>query len=144
MEESLKEPSVVSEEPPRGELARPAMVEGAEQESITIEQDAEPAPAQSKGQAALNALNNELANVQNVREEALKTAQSVLNGVGTGARIDDTRIKAAVHGLMDSEWCYPESSLLLIQTPQFDAELFTHVVNVCLVPRYGQGARVDP
>ena len=120
------------------------MVEGAEQESITVEEDAELAPAQSKVQAALNALNIEFANALNVREEVLKTAQSVLKGVGTGARIDDTRIKAAVHGLMDSDWCYPEASLLLIRTRQFGAELFTHAVNVCLVPRYGQAAKVDP
>lgn len=120
------------------------MVEAAEQESITVEEDAEFAPAQSKGQAALDALNNEFANGLNVREEALKKAQSVLDGVETGAGIDGTRIKVAVHGLMDSVWRCPESSLLLIQFRQFDAELFTHVVNVCLIPSDGQGAKVDP
>ena len=129
---SLQEPGVVSEEPPSRDLARPVMVEAAEQKPLTVE-DGAPAPAQCRGPATLNALNNELANAQNVRKEALKTAQSVLDGVGTGARIDDVRIKAAVHGLMDSVWRCPESSLLLIQIRQFDAELFTHVVNVCVL-----------
>ncbi len=120
------------------------MVEAAEQESITVEEDAEPAPAQSNGQAALNALNNEFANALNVRQEALKKAQSFLDEVETGARIDDTRIKVEVHGLMDSVWRRPESSLLLIQIRQFGTECFTNVVNVCLLPCYGKGAKVDP
>lgn len=133
LKESLKEQGVVAEEAPSGDVARPVMVEAAEQEPITVEEDAKPALTKSRGQAVLNALNNELANAQNVRKEALKTAQSVLDGVGTGGRIDDVRIKAAVQGLMDSVWRCPESSLLLVQIRQFDAELFTHVVNVCVL-----------
>ena len=133
LQESVKEPGVVFEEAPSGDLARPVRVETAEQKPIAVEEDAKPAPAQYRGPTALNALNNELANAQNVRKEALKTAQSVLDGVGTGARIDDARIKAAVHGLMDSVWRCPEASLFLVQIRQFDAELFTHTVNVCVL-----------
>ncbi len=133
LQESLQEPGVVSEEAPSVDLARPVRVEAAEQKPMAVEEDAEPAPTKCRGPAALNALNNELANAQNVRKEALKTAQSVFDGVGTGARINDARIKAAVHGLMDSVWRCPEASLFLVQIRQFDAELFTHTVNVCVL-----------
>ena len=141
--DSAKEPVVIPLGNPSVEEAeQPGTVEvipteeeqpPAEAQAPEIDSAPESPPTQSSGNAAFDALNNEITNAQSVRDEPIRTAQSVLNGVGTGARIDDARVQAAVHDVMDSVLRCPEASLFLVQMRQFDAELFTHVVNVCVL-----------
>jgi putative nucleotidyltransferase with HDIG domain len=78
-------------------------------------------------------LARELAVARAVRAEAIVTVQSLFEGVKTGARIDSPAVRKVVAGLLDSILRCHEASLMLVQMRQFDTNLFTHAVDVCVI-----------
>lgn len=86
-----------------------------------------------KGEAALRALTAELPTARAVREASLANVQAIFEGVKTGARIDSPVVWKTVRDLLDSILRCHSASLLLLQMRQFDADLFTHAVDVCVV-----------
>jgi HD-GYP domain-containing protein (c-di-GMP phosphodiesterase class II) len=79
------------------------------------------------------ALAAELPAARAARTEALAIVQSIFEGVKTGAPIDSLAVQQVVRGLLDSILRRPEASLMLMRMRQFDADLLTHAVDVCVL-----------
>lgn len=97
-----------------------------------------------KGEVTLRALTAELPTARAVRAASLANAQAIFEGVKTGARIDSPVVWKTVKDLLDSILRCHEASLLLSQMRQFDGDLFTHVVDVCVLSLViGKEQRLD-
>jgi HD-GYP domain-containing protein (c-di-GMP phosphodiesterase class II) len=82
--------------------------------------------------ARLDSLTSELDQARTIRAEAMTTMQSIFEGVKTGAPINVASVKQAVHALMDSVLRHHDTLLCLNHLRQYDAEQFTHAVDVCI------------
>ena len=81
---------------------------------------------------ALDALTKELDRARTVRAEAMTTMQSIFEGVKTGTPICIESVKQTVHTLMDSVLRHHDALLYLSHLRQFDADVCTHAVDVCV------------
>jgi hypothetical protein len=122
----------VAIDPTRGKDVAPSSPSPTEEQPLAPSQ-VENYTLPPKREATLRALRAELPTAQSVRVQCLSTVRQVFEGVQTGARIDSVAVKAAVTELIESLLRCQEASLLLLQISHFDADLFTHSVNVCTI-----------
>jgi putative nucleotidyltransferase with HDIG domain len=87
----------------------------------------------SAAELAFQPMVRELESARTIHAEALTLAQSVFDGAGRGASIDDATAGRVVSNLQDSITRSPEANLLLMQMRRFQKDLFTHAVNVCVL-----------
>jgi HD-GYP domain-containing protein (c-di-GMP phosphodiesterase class II) len=67
------------------------------------------------------------------REEALAILEGIFEGVKIGKPIDSPALKHVVSGLLANLLHRPEASLILTQMRQFEGDLHTHAVDVCVL-----------
>lgn len=77
-------------------------------------------------------LGHELERARAVRAEAMATVESIFEGVKTGAPINVEAVKQTVRTLIDSVLHNDDALICLNHIQQFDADLFTHAVDVCV------------
>jgi putative nucleotidyltransferase with HDIG domain len=87
----------------------------------------------SAAEKSFQPLARELENARAIHNEALTLAQTIIDGVGGGARIDGKIAAQVVVQLQATILRCPEASLLLMQMRRFQKNLFTHAVNVCVL-----------
>lgn len=81
----------------------------------------------------LQPLVEELPEAQTIHQEALKQAQRIFDGVGSGAPVSGAEVKKIVTDLLNSIVRSPEASLLLAQMRRLQNDPFAHAVNVCVL-----------
>jgi HD-GYP domain-containing protein (c-di-GMP phosphodiesterase class II) len=91
----------------------------------------DPEQHEPEQQKETRSLTEELMIARTVRNEALTALQGIFEGVKTGAPIDNTTAKKTVHTLMDTILRRHDSLVSLIHMQQFNANMFTHAINVC-------------
>jgi putative nucleotidyltransferase with HDIG domain len=79
-----------------------------------------------------------------VRDEAMTTVASIFEGVRTGTPIPGAAVKHVVGTLIDSLLRRHDALMSLIHTRRFEANLFQHAINVCVLALViGERQRLD-
>ena len=119
------------------DTARGADVEAPVPKPALLWPESEPIPEAtpktrpaSQPDASFQSLAKELHVAGNVHAEALATAQSILDGDGSGSPVNSPAVKKVVTDLLGSITRSPEANLLITQMRRFQNDLFTHAVNV--------------
>ncbi len=84
-------------------------------------------------ETVLRPLTRELQTARDIHRQALRAAQSIFDGVGTGAPVNSPTAKKVVTDLLETITRSPEANLLLIQMRRFESDLWAHSVNVCVL-----------
>ncbi len=110
---------------------------------VATDPGAQPVAAEPQGQGKtrqpstsppkeLEAFTLALEEARTIRTEALTVVQSIFEGVKIGAPINSVTVKQTVHTLMEQVLHNHDALLCLSHMREFDASLFTHVLNVCV------------
>jgi HD-GYP domain-containing protein (c-di-GMP phosphodiesterase class II) len=94
---------------------------------------AAPPPPSSEPPSLLDDVRSAIPAAREARAEAHAILESIFEGVKIGKPVDSPALKRAVSGLLESLLCRPEASLILTRMRQFEGELLTHALDVCIV-----------
>jgi HD-GYP domain-containing protein (c-di-GMP phosphodiesterase class II) len=92
-----------------------------------------PATVPEPPATAMHALARELEAARAVRAKAMTVMHMTFEGVRTGAPINSVAVKRTVHTLIESVLQNHDVLISLNHIQQFDTDLFTHSLNVCVL-----------
>lgn len=87
----------------------------------------------SAAEIAFDSFLREIDTCQLIQQQALAAAESIFDGVGTGAPVSAQVAEKVVVDLLETISRSPEANLLLMQMRRFKKDLAAHGLNVCIL-----------